>query len=126
MKTLGTLFSSATRTDILRALMYQPAPAGLRPLARIAGAHPRSAELALNALEEERLVKRTRHASGPRYALNRKHPDARTLDAVFTAAARTVVLNRCQQLNQRAAGILRFIRKADRMLTHAKGARHES
>ncbi len=106
--------------------MYQPAPAGLRSLARLAGAHPRSAELAIKALVKERLVKKTRHTAGPRYALNRKHPDARTLDAVFTAAARAVVFNRSQQLNQRAARILGFIREADRLLTHAKGPGHET
>lgn len=124
MKTLGTLLSSATRTDILRALMYQPAPAGLRPLARIAGALPRSATLAINALVEEGLVKRTNHASGPSYAFNRMHPDAGVLIAVFTAAARAVTGSRCRTLAPRASGMLLFIREAGRMLTRAKGSRH--
>ena len=124
MTNLGTLLSSAARTDILRALMYQPDPAGLRPLARIAGVQPRSAELALSALVNEKLVKRTGYSAGPRYALNRAHPDAELLDAVFTAAARAATANRCRMLGQRASCILPFIREAGNMLTRARGSRH--
>lgn len=124
MTNLGTLLSSATRTEILRALMYQPAPAGLRPLARIAGVLPHSAELALGALVKETLVKRTVYAVGPRYTLNRAHPDAELLEAVFTAAARAVTASRCRMLGQRAACILPFIREASSMLTRARETRH--
>ncbi len=124
MTNLGTLLSSATRTGILRALMYQPAPAGLRPLARIAGVLPHSAELALGALVKEKLVKRTAYAAGPRYTLNRAHPDAELLDAVFTAASRAATASRCRMLGRRAAGILPFIREAGSMLTRARETRH--
>ncbi len=123
MTNLGILLSSAARTEILRALMYQPAPAGLRPLARIAGVLPHSAELALNALVKEKLVNRTAYTAGPRYALNRAHPDAELLDAVFTAASRAVTASRCRMLGRRAARILPFIREAGSMLDRARESR---
>jgi hypothetical protein len=124
MTSLGILLSSATRTEILRALMYQPEPAGLRPLARIAGVLPHSAELALSALVKEKRVQRTAHVAGPRYALNRRHPDVELLEAVFTAASRAATANRCRMLNRHATCILPFIREAGRMLTRARETRH--
>ncbi len=122
MTRLGTLLSSSARTEILRALYYQPEPIGLRALARIAGVLPRSAEVALAALVDEGLVSSTRDAMGPLYTLNRTHSDARLLEAVFTAATRVVIVNRCRTLNAKAPRILPFIREAEKMLASAKEA----
>ncbi len=124
MTSLGTLLSSAARTEILRVLWYQSAPVGLRALARIAGVLPRSAELALDALVDEKRVTRTRDASGPCYALNRRHPDVELLDAVFMAAARATIARRSHTLEKRAARLLPFIREAGRMVALARSARH--
>ncbi len=122
MTKIGTLLSSSARTEILRALYYQAVPIGLRPLARIAGVLPRSAEVALSALVEEGVVCATRDATGPQYALQQSHADFALLAAVFTAATRAAIASRCRELSPRAARILPFIREAEAMV--ARGRAH--
>ena len=124
MKTLGQLLASAGRTEILRALMCQPGPVGLRQVARIAGVHPHSAEVALAGLVRERLVKRRRTATRALYQLNTSHADFAVLEAVFLAAARAVTSARSRLLDERAKSILPFIRQANRMLARARETRH--
>ena len=124
MKRLGTLLSSAARTEILRALYYQTAPIGLRQLARLSGVLPRSAELALDALANERLIGVTHGSAGPRYALNREHADAAVLAAVFTAATRTAIASRSRKLGKRAIRLFAFIEEADSILAIARGSYH--
>lgn len=121
MKRLGTVLSSSARTEILRALYYQAVPIGLRPLARIAGILPRSAEVALAALVEEGVVCATRDATGPQYALNQSHADFALLEAVFTAATRAAIASRCRGLGPRAACILPFIRETEGMVARGRG-----
>lgn len=124
MKTLGALLVSAGRTEILRALVCQSDPVGLRQVARIAGVHPRSAELALAGLLRENLVISRPVASRAQYELNRSHEDAAVLEAVFLAAAREITIVRSRSLKERARRILPFIREARRMIDHARGSRH--
>ena len=124
MKSLGILLGSAGRTEILRTLMCQPGSVGLRQVARLAGVHPHSAELALAGLVREGLVRRRRTSSRALYGLNRSHADIAVLDAVFLAAARAVTCERNRSLGKRARSILPFIRQATRMLTHARENRH--
>ena len=124
MKTLGGLLTSAGRTEILRALMHQPGPVGLRQLARIAGVHPHSAELALAGLIRDRLVRRRRSVAGPLYDLNRNHADIAVLGAVFLAGAQAVTTARSRLLDKRAKSLLPFFRQATRLLAHARGTRH--
>lgn len=123
MKTLGRLLGSAARTDVLRALNCQPSPLGLRPLARLAGVHPHSAELALAALLREGLVQRVGSGARPTYAMDRSHPDAAFLQAVLDAASLALVRQRRALLQKRARPILPFIREAEGMLNHARGDR---
>ncbi len=75
MKSLGNIFGTVARTDILRALYYQPEPVGLRYLARIADIHPHSAELALAALAHEQLVIYGKVGRRKLYELNMRHED---------------------------------------------------
>ena len=124
MKTLGILLGSAGRTEILRALLWQPGSVGLRQVARLAGVHPHSAEVALAGLVRERLVRRRRASSRTRYELNRTHADVTVLEATFLAAARAVISARSRSLDERARSILPFIRQATQMLTHARETRH--
>jgi hypothetical protein len=124
MKTLGNLLGSAGRTEVLRVLNYQPGLVGLRQVARRAGVHARSAELALDALVGETLVNCKRTATRALYEMNRDHPDARVLEALFEAAARAAIGQRSSSLHARARGILPFIAEATRMLANAKGSRH--
>lgn len=123
MKTLGKLLGSAARTDVLRTLLCQPRPVGLRPLARIAGVHPHSAEVALRTLIAEELVVRTVVGKRPMYEMNRRHPDVDVLRAVSDAAALALIRQRRSALQLRARAILPFIREAERMLVHARSHR---
>ena len=124
MKKLGDLLGSPARTEVLRALMCQPAPIGLRHAARIAAIHPHSAELALAGLARDRLVRRERSDHRIRYALNRDHEAMPVLEAVFAAAARALIRARSRSLGARARGILPFIEQAQRMLACARANRH--
>lgn len=124
MKTLGTLLASPARTEILRALVCQPDMVGLRQVARIAGVHPHSAELALAGMVKEDLVRRTRTPTRALYKLNRNHADVPVLEAVFLAAARAVTIERSRTLAERSMSILPFIGQANRMIANARRSRN--
>ena len=123
MKKLGQLLGSATRTELLRVFMYQPAPVGLRFAAHLAGVHPHSAELALKRLVQEDIVCRQQHFGGPLYELNRKSADCNVLKAVFEAERCSRLKQRAAALQHRAAAILPFIEEANRMLSKATSRR---
>jgi DNA-binding transcriptional ArsR family regulator len=124
MKRLGPLFSSAARTEILRALACHPDPIGLRQTARIAGVLPRSAELALAGLVKEELV--TRQPSGARrlYRLNRGDARIPVLEAVFAAAAQGFIRAQNCSLGDRAKTLLPSIKEASRMVARARESHH--
>jgi len=124
MRTLGDILGSAARTDVLRALYYQPESVGLRHLAGIAGVHPHSAELALRALAQEGFVACERTPTRALYKLNRDHSDAIVLRAICDASAHTAVVIRNRSLDTRARAILPFIAEASHMLTHARRHQH--
>jgi len=92
-------------------------------LARLAGVHPHSAELALAALLREGLVQRVGSGARPTYAMDRSHPDAAFLQTVLDAASLALVRRRRALLQRRARPILPFIREAESMLNHARGDR---
>lgn len=115
---------TASQTEILRALSYQPGSVGLRQVARIAGIHPHSAELALAALVRDGLVRRRRTAARVLYTLNRKREEAGILESVFMAAANGFIQARGRTLNQRARSILPFVNEASRLIHRARKTRH--
>ena len=120
MTNLGSIFSSAARTDILRVLWCQTGPLGLRQVARLAGVHPRSAELALEGLVVER---RVAHRKTPRrslYRLNRRHPEVSLLDAVFDASNQARWASGRSTLDRRGRSILPFVEEAGALLGHAR------
>ena len=121
---MGQIFSSAAKTEILRALHHQPDPLGLRPLARIADLHVRSAELALTDLVREKLIIRKRTPTRVYYALNRTHPSAPVVAAAFDAAAAAAIHRDSRALNRRATRILPLMRQASRMLRRARKSCH--
>ena len=122
MRTLGDILGTAARTEILRALYYQPEPVGLRYLGRIAGVYPHSAELALKALVKEELVHCDRCGTRTLYVLNSNHADIDVLEAVFRASERVIIERNNHGLSERARLVLPFIESASRMIAHAKGA----
>lgn len=106
-------------------LIHQPGALGLRHAARIAGVHPRSAQLALKELVGEGLVRQTPTRPGPLYEIDRTHPQTPVLAAVFAAAACASVRQRSVSLRHRARVILPFVEDACRMLSHARKATHD-
>jgi hypothetical protein len=124
MKTLGDLFSSAAKTEILRALHHQPDAVSLRQLARLAGVRVRSAELALDSLVNEKVVWRRRTRDRVFYAMERSHPSVSVLTAVFDAAVLAAIRANRRSSNERAKRILPYLRQAHRMLNHARASRH--
>jgi hypothetical protein len=124
MKTLGKLLSSAGKTEVMRALMRQPAPAGLRELSRIAGVHPYSAVQVFETLVPAGLVLRKKMPFRDLYMLNRSHKDAAVLTAVFDAADQGFIRARNRLLHKRARTILPFIKEARRMQASVTESRH--
>ncbi len=124
MKTLGAILGSAARTDILRVLYYQPDPVGLRYLARIAGVHPHSAELALEKLIHDGLVVYNQIKLRKLYELNSEHLDTAILKSVFDASEHVSIKLRNNNLNKRATCILPFIAEASYMISHARRCKH--
>ncbi len=124
MKSLGNIFGTVARTDVLRALYYQPEPVGLRYLARIADIHPHSAELALAALVCEQLVIYGKDGKRKLYKLNMHHEYYVFLATVFTALERLYVKQNNNNLNKHAYKILPFIEEASHLIAYAKGGLH--
>lgn len=124
MRSLGNIFGTVARTDVLRALYCQPEPVGLRYLARIADIHPHSAELALATLVREQLVIYGKMGRRKLYELNVHHEDYIFLETVFTALERLYVKQNSNNLNERACKILPFIKEASRLIAYAKGGAH--
>ena len=115
MRSLGQILGSAARTNILRILWHQSRPVGLRHVARLAGVQPRSADLALQALVREGRVTCRRSPGRNFYRLNRRHPEATILDAVFEAADRARNAAGLGRLNEWAKSILPFIEDSGAM-----------
>lgn len=126
MANLGSLLSTGSQAEILRALAHHPDPLGLRQAARIAGVHPRSAELALSSLVEAGIVKRKRRGSRALYHLNRDHPHAEVLIPVFEAAERGFIIMRSHSLNRTARRILPLLSRANKLRAHARRRKNES
>jgi DNA-binding IclR family transcriptional regulator len=124
MKRLGRLLNSEGKTEILRVLVYQPGPVGLRQAARLAGVHPHSAEVALSALVRSGLVKYRRSPHRARYELVRDHEDAAVLEAVFLAATNGFIAKQRRILDERARQLLPFIKEAVTMIARARESHH--
>ena len=123
MKTLGLLLGSAARVDLLSALHLQTRPVGLRQVARIASIQPRSADLALRRLVEEKLVFCEASSAQSFYRLNRDHPDAKRLAAIFSSENQQRLVEKGEALNSRALQIVPFIAEATEMLSGARKSR---
>lgn len=126
MQALGKLFGSGARTALLQVLFAQPGALGLRQAARLAGVHPHSAELALRDLMAEGVVRTVRAGATPLYEANTSCPQAAILQAVFEAAAQTVIRQRSPGLSARARTLLPLFTEASRMLAKARQAAHGS
>lgn len=126
MANWGTLFSTVSQAEILRALSHHADPIGLRQAARLADVHPHSAELALSSLVEAGMVKRKRRGSRALYHLNRNHPHAEVLMPVFEASERGFIKMRSRSLNRTARRILPLLNRANKIRAHARRSKDEA
>ena len=118
--TLSSLFAYPARTGILETLYYQPGELGLRQVAAVAEVHPRSAELALQDLLRERLVRRRRAGSRVMFALNREHLAYPLLKAVFAASEACRLRQRIAERRDAGREALSFVAGALRMMETAR------
>lgn len=119
------MLGSVARSEILRALAYQPEPVGLRYVARLGGVHPHSAERALAGLVREGLVTRTRRCARPVYAIDPENAEVGILKAAFDAAAAAQARVRAGNLAGRARTLLPFIEETVRLMSRARRSRRE-
>ena len=117
---LSSLFAYPARTRILETLYYQPGELGLRQVAAVAEAYPRSAELALKDLLSERLVRRRRNGARVLFSLNRGHPAYALLKAVFVASEACRLRQRIAERRDTGRDVLAFITDALRMMETAR------
>lgn len=126
MSNIGHLFSSAARTEILRVLSEMKEGAGVREIARLAGVYPRSAQLTLAGLVDEKLVKRRTARKRTLYLLNPEHNNTALLEKIFREVSDDSIRARSRTLQERGRSILPFIDDAISMLRHAKKGRHDA
>lgn len=117
MNTLGDIFSSKARTEVLRVLNEVSTGVGIRQLARLAGVHPHSVERVLKKLIEEDLVMLRHPGTRCCYTLNTEHEDALIISAALEAGNAAAIARKAESLHTRAGSLLPFINEASRMLS---------
>lgn len=120
MKTLGQIFTSKARTNLLRFLHYQPEPVGVRCASRGADVALRSAQLALLGLVKEGLVLRKYRGQRPVFELNSNHSAVEMIACVFEAATEARICQHSRSLDSTAQRILPFIEQATDLLATAR------
>jgi len=127
MSSLGHVFSSQTRTEVLRALAWLRKPQGIRHLARLTRRGPRSVERALAALIDEGRILRSETPQGyPGYLLNRSHPDYQRLKALFETDRKMELRSRATTLTHKASSVCDFMDEGLRLITTGRKSLHAS
>jgi len=83
MYSLGDMLSSKARTEIIEVLSRTQTKVGIRRIAWICGLHPRSVEIALKSLVDEKLVLKIPQKRGFAYTWNEDHPETSRLRQLF-------------------------------------------
>ena len=127
MSSLGHVFSSQTRTEVLRALVWLRKPQGIRHLARLTRRGPRSVERALAALiDEERILRRETPQGHPGYLLDPLHPDYQRIIALFNTDRRMELRSRTTTLTQKASSVCDFMDEGLRLVAAGRKSLHAS
>jgi hypothetical protein len=126
MKSLGSILKSGARADILRVLFYAHHAVSLRQLARLAEVHPHSAEIVMNDLLREKLVRRRKTSARCFYWKDPGNPDWLVIDGICRGAEQARLAAKRPDLNKRAQFILPFIEEAGAMLFKARRSRRVS
>lgn len=119
MDPLSHILSSKARVEVLRTLCFLDKPVGLRKLARICEVHPRSAELAIQGLIDEKRVVKSYEGSAPAYILNAGHSDTSRLRKLFNSDMCEVLKMKAEGCQPKALGLCTFM--DDGLMLVAKG-----
>lgn len=124
MKTLEQLLGGTARMAVIRTLYYLPKGMGLRPLARLAGAHPHSVERVVRELLREQLILKTKRNGRYAYTKNPRHVDGAVLEAIFDSADRIRTKQRALLVQRRARPLLNAVDEARALMIQGKAGRH--
>jgi len=120
MKSIGSILKSGARADILHVLFYAHTAVSLRQLARLADVHPHSAEMVMDDLLKDHLVKRRKTSARCFFWKDSDNPDWLIIGGVCRGAEQAHQLSKQPALNKRALLILPFIEEAGSMLFKAR------
>jgi len=125
MNSLGQIFSSRTRTEVLRALALLEKPQGIRHLARLTRRGPRSVELALSVMVEEGRIQRIETQEGhPGYMLDHSHEEHDRVQALFETDRRMELRTRAHALNTRATSVSDFMDEGLQLVSAGRKSLH--
>lgn len=120
---LEHVFTTSARTSLLSVLFRLNAPIGLRRLVEISGVALRSAQLALEQLEEEHLVISMKCANRREFAVNREHSIHSMLKAVFDIERADRLHRRTDSYQAKAQSVLKFANDAVKLFSKTKKKR---
>lgn len=126
MNSLGQLFKSPARIEVVRALCSLDVPLGVRPLAVLAKTHPYATLQAVRELVAEGILERCGTRTRPRYRLDERSADVPRLRAVFEVDRDFQMQADDESLSRRARDFMAFDRKALGMLLSARESLHGS
>lgn len=108
MLTLNTIFSSPSRTSILRTLQYQTQPLALRHIAYLTQIPIYSIQRSLEQLHKQKFVTRRKHKKQVVFALNKNHKLYDFIKKIFTLEEKQMLSEKAQAHKKRAQAILKF------------------
>lgn len=114
---LEHIFTTSARTILLSVLFRLNAPIGLRRLVEISGVALRSAQMALEQLEEEHIITSVRSANRREFAVNRNHSVYSMLKNVFEIERIDMLRRRTDSYQAKAQSVLRFANEAVKLFS---------
>jgi hypothetical protein len=120
MNVLAKYFSSEAKFRILDVLSSQTTPIPLRHISYLAELPVRSVELALKSLSTEKLVLKEKRARYVLFGLNRSHPAAETIIALFEFLRNRELVARSAQYHSRGEGALVFASETHELYRNQK------
>ena len=119
---LSEIFASKARVSLIETLRHQPGALSLRELSDISNVPLRSAQLALRALEKQRIVSRRRVGNRVHFQARRDEPIWTLLSRVLHEDEKFRIARRAESY-QDAERVLKFAASAARLLASAHSPR---
>jgi len=109
MHSLGDILSSKARTEIIEVLSRTQTKVGIRRIAWMCDLHPRSVEIALKSLVDEKLVLKIPQKRGFAYIWNEDNPETSRLRQLFVVDEHQRLNRRTTQLTSDGAHLCAFL-----------------